>query len=141
MVDVLVERPGELALEHHTPDRVYRLAAVTVTEGAPSAPRPSSGSSAGLRSWPPNEQLDRVAAEPDKVLALVAQMDDPAAMPEGAGPVTYACPMHPEVTSGEPGVAPCGMKLLATAAPAIPTPARCIPRSPAPSLAAVPSAA
>jgi FtsP/CotA-like multicopper oxidase with cupredoxin domain len=47
-------------------------------------------------------------------------MDDPAAMPAGAGPVTYACPMHPEVTSQEPGRCPkCGMKLLATAAPAI----------------------
>jgi FtsP/CotA-like multicopper oxidase with cupredoxin domain len=51
-------------------------------------------------------------------LALVAQMDDPAAMPAGAGPVTYACPMHPEVTSQEPGRCPkCGMKLLATQAP------------------------
>jgi FtsP/CotA-like multicopper oxidase with cupredoxin domain len=46
-------------------------------------------------------------------------MDDPAAMPAGAGPVTYACPMHPEVTSDEPGRCPkCGMKLLATQAPA-----------------------
>jgi DNA-directed RNA polymerase subunit RPC12/RpoP len=64
-------------------------------------------------------QLDRwLAAPPDKVLALVAQMDDPAALPEGAGPVTYACPMHPEVTSTEPGRCPkCGMKLLATQAP------------------------
>jgi FtsP/CotA-like multicopper oxidase with cupredoxin domain len=35
-------------------------------------------------------------------------------MPEGAGPVTYACPMHPEVTSDQPGRCPkCGMKLLA----------------------------
>jgi len=42
-------------------------------------------------------------------------MDDPAALPEGAGPVTYACPMHPEVTSEEPGRCPkCGMKLLAS---------------------------
>jgi FtsP/CotA-like multicopper oxidase with cupredoxin domain len=93
VVDVLVDRPGELALEHHTPDRTYRLATFTVGE----------------------EQ----AAPPDKVLALVAQMDDPAAMPAGAGPVTYACPMHPEVTSDEPGRCPkCGMKLLATQAPA-----------------------
>jgi FtsP/CotA-like multicopper oxidase with cupredoxin domain len=47
-------------------------------------------------------------------------MDDPAAMPAEAGPVTYACPMHPEVTSQDPGRCPkCGMKLLATAAPAI----------------------
>jgi FtsP/CotA-like multicopper oxidase with cupredoxin domain len=60
-----------------------------------------------------------LAAAPDKVLALVAQMDDPAAMPASAGPVTYACPMHPEVTSTEPGRCPkCGMKLLATQAPA-----------------------
>jgi len=64
--------------------------------------------------------LDRwLAAPADKVLALVAQMDDPAAMPAGAGPITYACPMHPEVTSQEPGRCPkCGMKLLATQAPA-----------------------
>ena len=32
VVDVLVDQPGELALEHHTPDRTYRLATVTVTE-------------------------------------------------------------------------------------------------------------
>src|SRR5918992_2342372 len=31
VVDVLVERPGELALEHHTPDRTDRLATLTVT--------------------------------------------------------------------------------------------------------------
>jgi FtsP/CotA-like multicopper oxidase with cupredoxin domain len=65
-------------------------------------------------------QLDGwLAAAPDKVLALVAQMDDPAAMPADAGPVTYTCPMHPEVTSDEPGRCPkCGMKLLATQTPA-----------------------
>src|SRR4051794_3776389 len=34
VVDVLVESSGELSLEHHTPDRVYQLAAITVTEGA-----------------------------------------------------------------------------------------------------------
>jgi FtsP/CotA-like multicopper oxidase with cupredoxin domain len=122
VVDVLVEQPGELALEHHTPERTYRLATITVTEGAPSAGAAQFGQ---LRRAPElaaeREQLDRwLAAPPDKVLALVAQMDDPAAMPEGAGPVTYACPMHPEVTSEEPGRCPkCGMKLLATAAPAI----------------------
>jgi FtsP/CotA-like multicopper oxidase with cupredoxin domain len=122
VVDVLVEQPGELALEHHTPDRTYRLATITVGENG-------HGSAAArefevLRRAPEleaeREQLDRwLAAPPDKVLALVAQMDDPAAMPEGAGPVIYACPMHPEVTSDEPGRCPkCGMKLLATQAPA-----------------------
>jgi FtsP/CotA-like multicopper oxidase with cupredoxin domain len=122
VVDVLVDRPGELQLEHHTPDRVYRLARVTVSEeGGGSA---AAGEFEVLRRAPELEaeraQLDRwLAAPPGKVLALVAQMDDPAAMPAGAGPVTYACPMHAEVTSDQPGRCPkCGMKLLATQAPA-----------------------
>jgi FtsP/CotA-like multicopper oxidase with cupredoxin domain len=124
VVDVLVARPGELYLEHRTPDRTYRLATVTVTEGQ-AAPSPAAQAFEVLGTAPELEterqQLEHwLAAEPDKVLALVAQMDDPAAMPEGAGPVTYACPMHPEVTGTEPGRCPkCGMKLLATAAPAI----------------------
>ena len=122
VVDVLVDQPGELHLEHHTPDRTYRLATVTVTEKQ-AALSPAAAEFEQLRRAPElaaeREQLDRwLAAPPDKVLALVAQMDDPAAMPEGAGPVTYACPMHPEVTSDEPGRCPkCGMKLLATAVP------------------------
>jgi FtsP/CotA-like multicopper oxidase with cupredoxin domain len=122
VVDVLVDRPGELALEHHTPDRTYRLATIVVSE-EPAAPSPAAQEFEVLRLAPELEaerrQLDRwLAAPPDKVLALVAQMDDPAAMPAGAGPVVYACPMHPEVTSAEPGRCPkCGMKLLATQAP------------------------
>jgi FtsP/CotA-like multicopper oxidase with cupredoxin domain len=122
VVDVLVDQSGELALEHHTPDRTYRLATLTVTEDGRGSV--AAGEFEVLRQAPEleaeREQLDAwLAAPPDKVLALVAQMDDPAAMPAGAGPVTYACPMHPEVTSDEPGRCPkCGMKLLATQAPA-----------------------
>jgi FtsP/CotA-like multicopper oxidase with cupredoxin domain len=123
IVDFLVDQPGELRLEHHTPDRTYRLARVTVTEdGRGSA---AAQEFAALRRAPElaaeRQQLDRWLAEPpDKVLALVAQMDDPAAMPAGAGPVTYACPMHLEVTSDTPGRCPkCGMKLLATQAPSV----------------------
>jgi FtsP/CotA-like multicopper oxidase with cupredoxin domain len=126
VVDVLVDRPGELALEHHTPDRTYRLATLAVGEER-AAPSPATREFEVLHQAPELEaerqQLDRwLAAPPDKVLALVAQMDDPAALPAGAGPVTYACPMHPEVTSTEPGRCPkCGMKLLATQAPAATT--------------------
>jgi FtsP/CotA-like multicopper oxidase with cupredoxin domain len=122
VVDVLVDRPGELALEHHTPNRSYRLATIMAAEQR-AAPSPAAQEFPMLRRAPELEaerrQLDRwLAAPPDKVLALVAQMDDPAAMPEGLGPVTYACPMHPEVASEEPGRCPkCGMKLLATQAP------------------------
>jgi FtsP/CotA-like multicopper oxidase with cupredoxin domain len=122
VVDVLVDQPGELHLEHHTPDRTYQLATVTVAEGQ-TAPSPAAQAFEALRTAPELEterrQLERwLAAEPDKILALVAQMDDPAAMPEGVGPIVYACPMHPEVTSDEPGRCPkCGMKLLATQAP------------------------
>ena len=122
VVDVLVESPGELALEHHTPDRTYRLAAITVTEGPPSTAATQFGQ---LRRAPELEaeraQLNRwLAAAPDKILALVAQMDDPAAMPDAAGQVTYACPMHPDVTSAEPGRCPkCGMNLLASQAPTV----------------------
>jgi FtsP/CotA-like multicopper oxidase with cupredoxin domain len=126
VVDVLVERPGELHLEHHTPDRSYRLATIVLSQQR-AAPSPAAEAFETLRRAPEleaeREQLDRwLAAPPDKVLALVAQMDDPAALPAGAGPVTYACPMHPEVTSEEPGRCPkCGMKLLATQAPAATT--------------------
>jgi FtsP/CotA-like multicopper oxidase with cupredoxin domain len=126
VIDVLVDRPGELYLEHHTPERIYRLATVAVSE-EPAAPSPAAQEFEQLRRAPElaaeREQLEAwLAAPPDKVLALVAQMDDPAAMPAGAGPVVYACPMHPEVTSQEPGRCPkCGMKLLATQAPAATT--------------------
>jgi FtsP/CotA-like multicopper oxidase with cupredoxin domain len=125
VIDILADRPGPLTLEHRTPARTYRLATITVSEDRALASL--AGEFQVLRRAPELEaerqRLDRwLAAPPDKILALVAQMDDPAGPQPGAGPVVYACPMHSDVTSDQPGRCPrCGMKLLATQLPAAAT--------------------
>src|SRR3954447_12684503 len=120
VIDVLPEQPGTLTLLHRTPERFYDLATLAVAaDGSPSA---AAGAFEQLRS---NQDLraerTRIAryldAEPDKTLAFVAEMnmDEPAV----DGPVSYVCPMHPDVVRDQPGRCPqCGMKLLAQAAPA-----------------------
>lgn len=116
VVDVLFERPGELTLEHHTPQRRYRLASIRV-EGDPA--RPSLNAAFEQLRQDPVLAGERarlgapLAAAPDKTLAFVAEMDLGAAEPSAGGAPEYACPMHPEVRSARPDRCPkCGMKLV-----------------------------
>jgi FtsP/CotA-like multicopper oxidase with cupredoxin domain len=119
VVDVLFDAPGQVLLEHRTPDHVYDLGAFTVTEGTVV---PAAGSFEVLRTDPElaaeHQLIGRdLERPPDKVLAFYSLMpllygaDDSQAS-------AYACPMHPDVTATEPGICPkCGMKLVASDAP------------------------
>jgi FtsP/CotA-like multicopper oxidase with cupredoxin domain len=119
VVDVLFDTPGDVRLEHRTPDRTYDLGAFTVAPAANGGGAAARGF-ATLRTDPEltaerrmiEHDLDR---EPDKVLAFVSKMpllygeDVPAAS-------SYVCPMHPDVTATEPSTCPlCGMRLVAAA--------------------------
>ena len=115
IVDVLFDTPGEFMLEHQTPGKVYPLVSINVADD-----RVETEAAARFADMRANADMvaerRRIAryvdAPPDKILALVAEMD----FDEPAGATTYTCPMHPEVVRDEPGSCPkCGMKLMPVA--------------------------
>ena len=120
IVDVLFDEPGTLTLQHETPQRTYALETITVGEEAVEAPLATEFEKLRVNAEMVAER-DRVVpyldAPPEKTLALVAEMDFEE--PVTDGPIVYACPMHPEVTSDRPGRCPiCGMKLMPIESPA-----------------------
>jgi FtsP/CotA-like multicopper oxidase with cupredoxin domain len=114
VLDVLFDNPAEVRLEHRTPDHVYDLGAFAVEGNSTGA---AAASFDTLRVDPEltaeHRSIDGdIERSPDKVLAFVASM--PLLYGDDVAPATlYACPMHPDVTSMEPGTCPkCGMQLL-----------------------------
>ena len=117
VVDVLFDTPGEVHLEHRTPERTYDLGMFTVVGDRVSG---AASSFDTLRVDPDLTAEHRsiqsdLEREPDKVLAFFSRMP---LLYGGGTPTSYACPMHPDVTSLETGTCPkCGMTLTPVFAP------------------------
>ena len=131
VVDVLFDTPGRgshWSIEHPT----------TPTTSVRS-PSPATGSrvlrhpsrrSAWIRSSRAEHRSIQPDLErpPDKVLAFFSRMP---LLYGGGTPNSYACPMHPDVTSLEPGSCPkCGMTLAPVFAPDAPATSYVCPMHP-----------
>jgi len=124
VLDVLFDTPGQVRLEHRTPDHTYGLGGFSVSGTTAGE---AAGAFEQLRTDPELTAAHHSLAHdlerpPDKVLAFFSLM--PLLYGDDDTPASaYACPMHPEVTAAGPGTCPkCGMKLVPSdAAPAPPS--------------------
>jgi FtsP/CotA-like multicopper oxidase with cupredoxin domain len=114
VVDVLFSEAGELALEHRTPEKTNRLAAIEVVDeqAEPGLAEQFEGLRTNEDMRALRERIEPfIEAPPDKTISFVAEMDE-----VGAGGVDtglYACPMDPEIVASWADKCPkCGMKLM-----------------------------
>ena len=114
VVDVLFAEPGELALEHRTPEKSYRLAAISVSDdpAEPDLTKHFENLRMHADMKAERERIKAVLdAPPDKTLSFVAEMDEVGG--EGVETGIYACPMDADIVAAWAGKCPkCGMKLM-----------------------------
>jgi FtsP/CotA-like multicopper oxidase with cupredoxin domain len=120
IVDVRFDKPGNVHLEHRAPDKTETIGAFKV---AGSIPQRAAKTFSVLRTDPELSEMRKaidsdVERAPDKVLGFSSSM--PLLYGGGDSEASsYVCPMHPEVTSTDPGICPkCGMKLVPALEPA-----------------------
>ena len=105
VLDVLFDRPGDLTLEHRTPDARLPAGGHPRERGSRRGVvrRSSSRSCAPTPTWSPS------ASGSPPYLGRRARQDGRLHRRDGhggpGGSVVYACPMHPEVVQDEPGTA------------------------------------
>ena len=105
VIDVLFDAPGQVFLEHRTPDHVYHLGAFTVTEARPARPPGRSRCCAPTPSSPPSIRSigPDIERPPDKVLAFYSLMPLLYGADDGQAPPTPArCTPRSPPPSREP---------------------------------------
>ena len=119
VVDVLFDKPGRVTLEHHHPDRCYPLAAITVSDDW-TVPSLAAAVRVSARERGPGGRAAANRAVPRRRTRQDARLhrrDGHAASPKAPSSTPARC--TPRSSATTPGHCPkCGMKLLATAAPA-----------------------